>query len=121
MEADMSYIVKGVHDQDWQGANWVFYSLSEHLLPTLQHMQGAELLAERLEEALEMEIGYMDLSDLLTSPELSQAWSTAINATAEKLRLAGSTGWREPDRFEPFLQKVSELKSLVGEPQPAAA
>lgn len=115
----MSYIVDGAHGQDWQGANWVFYHLGEHLLPVLRETQEAEPLAERLEEALATQVGYMDLSDLLVSPNLSRVWSKAIDETLSRLRAEGNAGWREPDRFELFLQEVAELKSLVGIPQPA--
>ncbi len=117
----MSYIVEGAYGQDWQGSNWVFRHMSEHLLRVLQKTEGAEELAERLEEAVDIEIGYLDISDLLQSPKLSHLWSQAIEETIALLRSEGNADWREPDRFESFLTKVGELKSLAEIQQPTAA
>lgn len=115
----MSYIVDGAHGQDWQGANWVFYNMSEHLLPVLRKMEGGEALAEKLIEALNVQIGYIDLADLLESPKISAVWVAAIDETVARIRAEGNKGWREPDRFEPFLEKIAELKSLALIQQPA--
>ncbi|MEJ7618046.1 MAG: hypothetical protein WKF30_14040 [Pyrinomonadaceae bacterium] len=109
----MSYIFDGANGQDWQGANWVFRGLSETLLSVLRETPSAEAVAERLEEAMNMEIGYMDISDLLESPRVSAAWVTAVDRSICKLREKGNAHWHEPEAFEGFLEKVAELKSLA--------
>ncbi len=115
----MTYILEGAYGQDWQAANWVFRNMSAELLKALREMPEAEKLAERLQEAIEIEVGHMDASDLLASPEQSAVWSAAVDRTVVKLRAEGSTHWNQPDRFEPFLAKVQELKNLAVVQQPA--
>lgn len=115
----MSYIFKGAQGQDWQGANWVFRGVSETLLSVLRETPHAEALAKHLEEAIDIEIGYMDVSGLLESAEVSAAWMTAVDRTIVELRKQGNEHWHKPEAFEPFLKKVAELKSLALAEQPA--
>lgn len=115
----MSYIVEGAHGQDWQGANWVFLSMSEPLLLALQEIKEAEPLAERLAETINAESSYLDISDLLESPERRAVWLKAVDEAIARMRERGSAHWHRPEEFEPFLEKVAELKNLALLPQSA--
>ncbi len=115
----MSYIVDGAQGQDWQGANWVFLSMSEPLLSVLREVRDAGPLAERLAETMNGESGYLDLSDLLESPEMSGIWVKAVDEAIARMRERGSTHWHRPEEFEGFLEKVSGLKNLALVRQPA--
>lgn len=112
-EVSMSYIIDGIHGQDWQQPNWVFLSLSDALLSAIQETPKAEPFVERLAETINTESGYMDISDLLETPEMSAAWVTAVDRAIVKLRARGNAHWHRPEEFEPFLEKVAELKNLA--------
>ncbi|MBA3711785.1 MAG: hypothetical protein H0W76_04950 [Pyrinomonadaceae bacterium] len=114
----MSYIIDGAQGQDWQGANWVFLSMSEPLLAALQEIKGAEPLAERLAETMNAESGYLDISDLLESPKMNAVWLKAVDDAIARMRERGSAHWHRPEEFEPFLEKVAKLKNLALVQQP---
>ena len=109
----MSYIIKGANSHDWQGANWIFYNMSEHLLPVFQSMEGAEEFVEEFENALEVQTGYINLDGLLSDPKRSRVWLRAISQMIAKVRAEGNADWKKPEMFEPFLEKIAELKHLA--------
>lgn len=115
----MSYILKGAFEQRWQASNWVFHAMSDTLLKAFREMPDAEQLANRLEDAIDMEIGYMNVSDLLALPDQSAVWNAAVDKTISELRQQGNSDWSDPSRFDEFLTEVAKLKSIALTPQPA--
>ena len=109
----MSYIIKGPNGHEWQGANWIFYNMSEYLLPALQSIEGAEAFVEKFEDALETQTGYINLDSLLSEPKASRIWLRAIDEVIANIRAEGNSDWKKPEMFEPYIQRISELKNLA--------
>lgn len=115
----MSFIIDGANGHGWQVSSWVFHGASNPLLKALRERPETTPIADRIQEGLEMGIGYADISDLLGTPERNALWMHAIDETLSELRRQGNSDWKDPSRFSEFLSEIEKLKSIALVPQTA--
>lgn len=107
----MSFIVEGNNEKLWQIKNMLYDAMYEALHPVLQ--KNAPEIAEKFEEAFENRLGYVDLTGLLKTEVNKEIFVNSIEECISNMKKKGHSDWYEPSRFEPFLEKVKELKQIV--------
>ena len=108
----MAWIVSGAGGVQWHAADWVVRNAFEFILPALRNA-GGDTVADHCRTALARGGHAIDLSSMLSEPQISAIWRNAVAAALHAAQIEPAARWHEAARQPEFIAAIARLETLA--------